>query len=231
MNLNSQDLGEVVQKVIRANSTEEVSVLIEKNPDLISYKQFDNRNILFRLDESKLEIIEFLLKQGANPNDKDDGGWTPMTYNNLNFQLYELYGKYGGEIVISNNPRTDYISWLIHGYTNFRQSEILEIIKSVLKSEEIDLNKFYDNGLTLSHMITINYLTYSQDTDFTQLIALLEENGMSFNHHLKKEFHDEELYPYRLKAGDGCLDIIEKVSNHSYYNGKDLELIQMKCSH
>ncbi len=226
----SQDTKESIQLISRSNSTEEIEQLIKNKPDVLTFKQFDNRNILFRIDNSKLKVFKVLLENGANPNEKDDADWTPLTYNTTNFKLYKLYKEYGGNIEVNKNHKTDYISRLVFDYTAGRQEETYSIIESILNTEKIDLNKTYDNGLALSHMLIINYLTYTKETNFEQLFNLLESKGLNFQNKLEKDFNEEN-YPYNLKKGDNCENLIKKVIDHEFYNGRDSNYIIRKCCH
>ena len=228
--MSSQEVNESIQKIIETNSIEEVQDIILNNPDVLTYKQFDNRNILFRIDNSKLDIFEVLLKNGANPNEKDDAGWTPMTYNSSNYELYKIYRNYGGIIVLSNNHKTDYVAKLIFNYTIGNQEKTYKIIESIIEDETIDINKTYDCGLTLSHMLIISYLTYDNETNFEKLIEFLESKGMTFMKPLEGDFNDEN-YPFSLLKGDNCLKIIDKITKHEFYNQRDFSYIEKKCSH
>jgi len=228
--LNSQEVKESILKIIETHSIEEVQDIILSNPDILTFKQFDNRNILFRIDNSKLDIFKVLLLNGANPNENDDAGWTPMTYNTSNYQLYQIYKKHGGVVVISNDYKTDYLAKLILDYTVGNQEKTYKIIKSILEDETIDINKTYDCGLTLSHLLTVAYLTYDKETNFERLIELLESKGMTFMNPLEGDFNDDN-YPFNLVKGDNCSTLIDKITKHEFYNGRELGYIEKICNH
>lgn len=227
--LNGQEVKEAFSSIPQTDSVKEIETIIKSYPDVIKYKQSDNRNILFEVSNSRFQIFEVLLKNGANPNEKDDMGWTPLTYNTSNYDLFVLFQKYGGKIVESHNERTDYISRLIFDYTVGNQEEAFKIIEAVLSAEDLDLNKIYDNGLALGHMVIINYLTYADDTNFDQLLHLLMSYGLTFNRQVEKNFSTKN-YPFKIIKGDSCFDIIRKVSEHEFYNGRALSHIEENCS-
>lgn len=226
--MNSQDINKDIHRISNSDSIEEIESIIKNTPEVLSYKQFDNRNILFTIENSKLDVFSVLLKNGADPNEKDDAGWTPLTYNTSNYELFKLFREYGGDVIINDNHFTDYISLLVNDYTSGNQDKTIKILETVSMDAKQDLNKVYNNGLTLSHMLIINYLTYSDDTNFDQLINLLISHGMTFKNKVSKHINlGDNLY--KISAGDSCIDIVKKVHVHEYYNGRDINYIKEKC--
>jgi len=83
-----------------------VKKLIEKNPNLINYKDcFENSPLHIAAQENQVDIAFFLIENGANVNDKEDIGQTPLhvavTFKNKG--IIELLIKNGSDVNAKDN--------------------------------------------------------------------------------------------------------------------------------
>lgn len=221
LKMNLMSMGQDMDEIAALNNFNDVEAALQKNPGVVKELTTYNRNILFQTQERSLVINELFLKKGADPNHADEFGFTPVTYNTSNYDLFMLYRKYGGKPVFDKKQTVDFLYSLVFDYVSLQQEGRLKIIRAVLESSSVGINKYYENGLSLAHLVVVNYLTYSENTDFGSLIMLLKKHHLDFTRPVEKDFHNDETYPFKLKKGDTYKDIINKVKAHASYNGRN----------
>ena len=227
--IRSNDFKGLDCKRILNNIRENIHAKNENGMTLIHYA-VDN-------DES-MDVLQYIINQGADVNAKDDEGLTPLCYSILNiFKTNELKAtldfllKNGAAVNTKDNDGLTPLHYLIRihlNYLHYREGietlKIIEIAESLIKNG-VDVNSKDGEGLTPLHFLVFEYLDYEERIETLKIIEIAEfliKNGADVN---TKD--NDGLTPLHPKDCYSCLYEIEiaefLIKNGADVNAKDDE--------
>nr|XP_004225780.1 ankyrin repeat domain-containing protein 49-like [Ciona intestinalis] len=130
-----------------------VKQMFESNSDLIKWKDEDGYTAIHRASsEGQFEVIEYLLKHGADANVKTLDGWTPLhcacKWNNAKAATVLLAN--GAEINnVTNGNNTP-----LHAAASEKGNE--DVLKLLLAHDKVDISVVNDGGDTAYDLVRRN---------------------------------------------------------------------------
>lgn len=106
-------MGHLLHEQVLTGEISNVEAVLPFNGDLNELDNFGNSALHWAVMRGDLDIVELLLRSGANPNTMCSQGYTPK-WSAADFGLHEielLLNSYGGKILTGHN--FDRVSWSV----------------------------------------------------------------------------------------------------------------------
>ena len=202
---------------IRNGDIARVKELVEKDPELVKSRNARQSTPLHvAVDRNNEQIVQYLLEKKADPNAKGNSDFTPLFYAK-NITITKLLVENGADVNENMpiawalvNGRKDVVDYLIDKGAKLPEADspqgLLFLVRSIRCGSKKLLDIYLRQGFDLRYenQTKNNLLHYAAESNSTELIDQLMENGLKAN-----EGNIFGWTPLHIAASNGNLEVVK----------------------